>query len=456
MILFNLIFLPITPDFFANLSTDVISQVQPSYFISPEKSPQSGFYLASAIDQPPLTSTSQENIASQELVKGTLWQKASNYFFRKPIFLSISDKKIPQNIRQKQSSAIYSSEDIHNRLLSEFSKYLFERPATSSLVQSSNYFSNYFSSIRYIWNRTLFTNLSIFPNIFNCNQSKIYARQLSTSPKSIVSLDSYPLFVVCNDLDQIVLSESPDRPYLRKTLIEHLSLSFSVSEPARAWFFVNYEDAKEYMHYINDCYSLKQDILKITVCSLSAFCDFVSKSNNKIIFRLVPDLKEVSQLIKTYRHRKHIIFHEKQKYGHSSFQGQPLYILETAKYYQLPTLTQDNKTQKYNLAFTNYETALNTLTKYGSDSDNTKAPKKFRLIVYNLEAFVKNQFFSEEHKGFPFVIVPSRLSYLFTKNSQFEKSSYLGHDYFVQYISCARLWSKRIWWSLTSRQPQGW
>ena len=202
------------------------------------------------------------------------------------------------------------------------------------------------------------------------------------------------------------------------------------------------------MTYIQRYYNLDEKKLKIFTCNFNMFYRLMSKFDNKVYFRLVPDLKEVSQLIKTYRYFRNISFHKKQRYGRNYFQGQPLYLIKGESCY----ISKKQPSEKYNLAFTNYNEAISIYNKLRSQITGSWH-KKPNLVVYNLEHFIKDQINSNENYVHPFLIIPSYKSYAFTKNFQLSKSRQLVYNTLLQTASSIQLWSKRIFWSLTSRKP---
>jgi len=109
------------------------------------------------------------------------------------------------------------------------------------------------------------------------------------------------------------------------------------------------------------------------------------------------------------------------------------------------------KNNKYNLAFTNYNTAISTWNKLNNDLFNVKRPSRPSLIVSNLEDSISNSF--NYNKKYKFLLVPSQESYNFTKQYQLRNKMNLVYSTISNHISSIELWSKRILWSLTSRQP---
>jgi hypothetical protein len=196
------------------------------------------------------------------------------------------------------------------------------------------------------------------------------------------------------------------------------------------------------------------------------------QSTSNVHFRLLPDLLEVSKLVKMRSYRKDLIFHPKQKYGKSHFQGQPIYLIKSIDnlahkknhtkpvnyFYHLPN---DPLNKKYNLIFFNKDVALVAWANFRKQMPLMKLPHKPILMVYNLEDFLKDYEHDldlQTHLHYKqFLLVPSKEAYKeISKNSEdFIKQKGLQRLYnrcYPYLLKCA-IWSKRAIWSLTSRQP---
>lgn len=449
MILFSLLFSSSVSEFSSDLAAiNVLCKTEFSKSL-PKQSARS-LHLAYAIKHPNIISEGKDSLAKKQLMKRHFAQKAFNALYQQTIFLSVSSKRINKYVNQLSSLNINSRKDVYKCLVSKFSKSLFNQPLVLSETGSYNSSWNSFSSVQYPWNAALFTNLStVFSN------KKGYKSKLVYDLNTVTGLRHYPLFAVSNNLGQLVISETPPGFNSKKAFADHFSLANNCSNSQRTWFFVNHEDAEEYMQHINAHHSL-EDNLKIFTCSLATFYKLADRFSNRIEFRLIPDLKEVSQLIKVYRYRNNISFDQRQKYGRMFFRGQPLYILKMVDpYVYTDALSGEKKTQVYNFAFTNYETALSVLAKCKkSSSYNNKIFNKPHLIVYNLESFIKDHVEGTKYQESTFLLVPSRFSYSFVKMAQLRKSNSLAYSSFSNHLSSTKLWLKRMLWSLTSRHPQ--
>ncbi len=326
-----------------------------------------------------------------------------------------------------------------------------------SSLSSDNYDSFYASlSIRYPWAKVFKLKQEKILGLFYPNAYRQYLKKAQSYLSQNNAMNHFPLFVVSNNLGQMIISEPPNELDKGEDLFDYILPDLRPKRLHQSWFFVNFEDAQEYMGSISKYYGLKKDHLKIFACNFSSLYSILDKFSHQVYFRLVPDLEEVSNLIKNYRFRGNISFHEKQKYGSGYFQGQPLYMLRAKDQYMYPYAYNSQQVNKHSLIFTSYKTACNVLGKIANESPNLKKIKIPDLIVYNLESFIEDQFSLGEGLMRSFLLVPSQNSYWFTKNHFLRKKTNLMRDSVASYISFAQLWSKRILWSLTSRQPKDW
>ena len=452
MILFNLIFSKNISELSDNLYTNskyTVKSFKPSYRPIKKK-----IYLAYVVKSPDILLQSQKKLASENLSTQSLKQKLFNILWRQTVFLSISNKVSDIYSNQLTALSNYQPKNVKRSLVSKFSKSLFKGSISSSLTSIPDINSGTLSNIQYMWSQGLnFKRWNLLSHLFNKksgNDSKSIKDYLFKN----TSFNHFPLFTVSNSLGQMVISEPPEELNVKRNILDYLSFQYNTKYIYEGWFFTNYEDAKEYMQYINEYYGLKGNKLKIFTCSFSTFYTIVNKFNNQVNFRLIPDLKEIGQLIKKYRYYKNISFHHKQKYGKTYFQGQPLYSFQTADEHNYNYVSRDKK--KYNLVFTNYETALNIWHQINSNVLSSHVKKMPNLVVYNLEYFIKDQVNSLNNLKYPFLLVPSKSSYKFTKEKQLRKNTKIAYDSIQSYWSHLQLWSKRIVWSLTSRQPNNW
>lgn len=408
-------------------------------------------HLAYIVKSPDILSQSQQKIASRNLLVRNFWQKIFNNFWKQTIFLSVSDKSSDKYNIQLTSLGNYQHKNVKRYLVSKFSKSLFKGSVKSSLIDISSIHSSVLSNVQYTWFKGMNIKHWNLLNSLFYKQSENYSKSVRDYLSRNVSFNHFPLFTISNNLGQMVISEPPEELNIKKSIVDYISFKSNNKYTYEGWFFTNFEDAWEYMQYINEYYGLKHNQLKIFTCNFSAFYAIVRKFDGQVNFRLVPDLKEISELLKKYKYYKNISFHHKQKYGKTYFQGQPLYLFCMTGKNNYNYISRSK--QKYNLVFTNYKTALKVWSQVNNKMSSSDFVKMPNVFVYNLECFIKDQVNCIDNLNDSFLLVPSQSSYQFAKEKQLKKNTKIIYETMQSYLSYLQLWSKRVVWSLTSRQP---
>lgn len=447
MILFNLMFFKDNSNCIGSLNVNssyVAGNAKKTYQVTKKNTG-----LAYILKNSDFVSGSKYNLAERNFVKQSIWQKFFNNLWEQEVFLSTNSKVLNKYNVELNSLNVNQGQNIQKYLVSKFSRSLFDISIQSSLGSEISTSNSSFYSIEYLWSKVLKIQLL---NINRLLQKNAYYEKLKRVQNILdekIDLNYLPLFTISNNLGQMVISEPPTDLNISRYVRTYASTTNQNSNLYHGFFFINYEDAQEYMLYIQRYYNLDNKKLKIFTCNFSTYYKIMERFSHGVYFKLVPDLKEVSELIKKYRYHNNISFHKKQKYNRTSFQGQPLYFVKNSKYNLYHNL---HKRHKYNLLFTNYNDALLFCNRQESKTSNSKL-KKPNLVVYNLEHFIKDQFtFKNKHQN-AFLVVPSKASYMFMKKNEMTKSSQSFHMHFAETISYVKLWSKRIFWSLTSRKP---
>lgn len=451
MILFNLIFSK-------NISELSSTFNENFYHLEQSSNISSSFIkkshsIAYILKETEILSGPKQKIAKQSFIKPKIWQKIFNYSWQQKVFLSLPSKISDKYNTELSYLNIRSNQSNYKYLVSQFSRSLFNGSIKSSLDNDVKPFVGLFSNLEYVWAKNLRLKQLSLSQFFQKNQSQNHTKKARYMFHKVLNLDHLPLFTVSNHLGQMIISEPPEELLSHKYIPDYKSNELSNQHLYQGWFFTNYEDAIEYKQYVSQYYNVKDDKLKIFTCNLPIFYNLISQFDQKICFRLIPDLKEIGQLIRNYRFYNHVSFHKNQKYSRTYFQGQPLYMFKEMGSYLYQPLSKNKQVQNYNLVFTNYDTACytwNKLKKKAMSSDKSIKPK---LIVYNLEYFIKDQLNNLNVQKYPFLVVPSQDSYQFTKNYQLRKNTERLYDTAIAYVSSIQLWSKRIFWSLTSKQP---
>ena len=398
-------------------------------------------------------SDKKQKVARQKFIKLNIWQKIFNNCYQQIVFLSLPNKISNKYNTELSYLNIYNNQSNYKYLMSQFSKSLFNGSIKSSLNYNIEQYVNLFSDLEYVWAKGIKWKQLSLSRLFHNNQSQNLLKKSKDMLTNGIYSDHLPLFTVSNHLGQMIISEPPQELNSRNYVLGYNSSRLIRENLYQGWFFTNYEDAIEYKHYISQYYNIKNNHLKIFTCNLTTLFSLINKFNEKICFRLIPDLKEVSQLVRYYKSYKNVSFHTKQKYGRTFFQGQPLYVFKDADKYLYKSFYNNKHVQNYNLAFTNYDTACYTWNQLKKNDLNLDKPVRPPLVVYNLESFIEDKLSNSSFYQYPFLVVPSQDAYHFTKKYQLKSNTEMLYNTAVVYISYIKLWSKRIFWSLTSRQP---
>lgn len=450
MILFNLMFFKDTSNYFRSFSIDsshLETNIKKTY-----KSVKKNTSLAYIFKNPEILSESKQDLARKDFIKQKMGQKFVNNLWRQKVFLSINNKALNKYNVGLNSISMNQRQNMHKYLVSKFSKALFEGSIQSSLLYDIGNSKSSLSSVQYLWGKTLQLQFLKMSSVLYNSEYQKNIKKLQNIINNNIDLNHLPLFTISNHLGQMIISEPPTEFNVSKYVKSYISTMHQNNNIYHGFFFTNYEDAQEYMLYIQRYYNLDNKKLKIFTCNFSTFYKIMNKFDREIYFRLIPDLQEVGELIKKYRYYSNVSFHASQKYSKTYFQGQPLYFIKNGKNEVSYSLSKKEQSQKYNLIFTNYSEALQVCNKLQNQVPNSQYHKP-HLIVYNLEHFIKDQLSSNNITKDSFLVVPSKKSYMFTKQHQLKKSSESAYNTCIETISYIKLWSKRIFWSLTSRKP---
>ncbi len=407
-----------------------------------------------------------------KLLSRNLFQKLFNSCFQETVFLSPSNKFALDYINQLKNMglSIYDSVEYRN-LINKFSKDLISGKAKITSMNDNDCIISGLEDdkktyIKYVWSK--FLNLDIV-NFIHFNKNLL----ASMYGKSTLNLHkSLPFFVLVNDHNDIIMSESVDvlsnninNNNLYSSFVSRFFNDNSYKNNYTCLLFINYHDALEYKNHIiyNNKQSTNLSNIKIIPSNINLYNKLKSYYKNTINFCVIPDLSEVSNLVKKYSNYRNVHFHSNQRYGYNFFQGQPLYKIQA-----LDTKSSSNQQlisnniyffKKYNYLntyFLNYNTAISAWQKLVKENPGLKLPHRPQVSVSNLEFVLRNE---QDTKAFnDMVFLPSFENYFFTKkylqmNLKHEytvKNWLLNQHLFVKTLFC------RIFWSLTSRQPNNW
>jgi hypothetical protein len=398
--------------------------------------------LAYMFKIPEVLSDSKQSIAEKKILSTNPTNELFRHLWQQDIFLSINRKSLYKYNLDISSVNISKYQKRQKSLLSKFSKALFSGSIQCALTSSLNVSKKSSVSVNYSWSKVLKIQVLKTQNLYaNSN----YLNNLQDVFYNKINAKYLPVFAISNHLGQMIMAE-PSRNFYSAQHVNDLGPV--IKKMYHGFFFINYEDAKEYLEYVQSTYNLKNESLKIFTCNLNTFYNIMGASSKEISFRLIPDLSEISSLIKESRYKRYLMFHKKQKKNRASFQGQPLYFVKYSNGY----LNHVVSNKKYILLFTHYDEALKIANRlqYNHSESSLQRPQ---VLVYNLEKFINDQLNQHNKSKDSFLIIPSKSSYLFTKKYHLYSNNQLVCGKCLESLSFINLWIKRIFWSLTSRKP---
>nr|YP_009392650.1 hypothetical protein [Bostrychia tenella]ARW61212.1 hypothetical protein [Bostrychia tenella] len=403
------------------------------------------------------------------------WQKFINKYWQETIFISASNNISEKYINKLKSSglSVYKGNDYKNFLF-RFSQDLLDGKILVSTKDVKNQNVNLLINkentyIKYKWTKFLnFEALKLSKTIFQ--------DYIDINNKNI-KYETLPLFALINHNYQIIMSESPDKLFRSKSCVSlflkffnDLFLKSSTSQKVyTGLLFVNPEDALEYKQHIQHNYtnSTRINYIESVTTNINLYYKLLNSCISNSEFRLIPDLKEVSDLIYKYRKYKHLSFDSNQKYGSNYFQGQPIYLIkpvvvrnkntnqkEALEYsYSFPS---KNSSVPCQAVFLNYKTAIKAWDKFKKRYIHYNLPLKPDLYVSNLESFIKGSYYNNANNQI--VFIPSFQTYKFIKNfMELKDESYRTINQIILDKSFSvKIFLSRVIWSLTSRKPVNW
>lgn len=419
-----------------------------------------------------LTNDSNLSVKKNNFVYRNFWQKMINDYFKETVFVS-SSNRISHNYINKLKSlnlSIYNTNE-YKKFLNKFSKDLAKGKIHVELnrIKDSNFYfprQKNHVFLKYTWSK-LFNIKAI--SLFNFKDNKSDSLKDNMLDLSKTAL---PLFIVINSNEEIVVSESNNQLVgnnIFSDIYNHFTKSSNLNKKSyTGLFFVNYDDALEYKNYIQLKYpsSTCTIDMRVVPTTVNLYSQLMMIKNNNMEFRLIPDLKEISNLIYHYKKYKNIKFSNNQKYGRNFFQGQPLYFIKPLSvnkrgnknivklsYYHY--FKDKNLGLKYYPAFLNYNTLISAWQKFRKDNPDYRLPYKPMISISNLETFMK---YNNQGDNSNTIFLPSYETYDVIKSYLYENFRYKKD--LKYWIASKSLYYKtlfmRFFWSLTSRQPINW
>nr|YP_009399889.1 hypothetical protein [Tolypiocladia glomerulata]ARW69708.1 hypothetical protein [Tolypiocladia glomerulata] len=395
---------------------------------------------------------SLDNFPSKFIYRN-LWQKLVNDYIQETVFLSTYDKKTINYDSKLRSMglSVYDTNQ-HRKFLNQFGKYIVNKKI-NVLFSNDNYNVKNSNNLylKYKWIK------SVNFNFFDWTKGIL---SLFNSYKLSFNTTSLPIFILVNANDELIMSESVNQMYNspNTNIFYKNFIASSENYIYTCLMFVNYRDALEYKNFIEyrNLKSTQLTQISIIPSSLDLYHRLLMYCSKKVDFRLVPDLTEISNLIGKYRKYKNISFGPDQKYSCYFFQGQPLYQIQLKGIKNSDLFKNKKQYFNENTLFLNYSTALNFWRKFTNENSNMNLPRSPRILVSNLESFIKIE--EHDNKLSNCIFLPSYENYVFAKKYVIFN---LNNRYHLKYWllkQSANFKSIcfRIIWSLTSRQPNNW
>nr|YP_009332742.1 hypothetical protein [Membranoptera weeksiae]AHZ94754.1 hypothetical protein [Membranoptera weeksiae] len=416
-----------------------------------------------------------------KFISRNFWNKFINQYWQETIFISTTNTLSENYINKLKTNglSIYKENDYKHFLFS-FSKDLINGKIHVSLEKDYNreeaniplviYKKNKY--IKYIWRKGINWHISCLYFKYLSIKNK-FLKKIPLIDFTNINVNSLPIFTISNQNNKLIMAESADQILIEKHFLQLIYNWYNVISLKNIYLkklytgllFINPEDALEYKDYITYKYlqSSQNNPLKFFIGQFNLYYKLLYSTASSKEFRLIPDLKEVSDFVYKYQYYKNIYCDKQQKYGKNYFQGQPIYIIEPLfikninkqkKIDYFYTFKENNKIINYKAIFLNYETALIAWNKFKAEYSHYKLPKKPCIYVSNLENFIK--IYNKTNKNFHFIFVPSPQTYNFIKSQkQFQDKSDLKHMLIDKSLYLKSL-CQRFIWSLTSRQPINW
>jgi len=413
------------------------------------------------------------------LISRNFFIKLINKCWKETIFLSVSDSVSDIYVEQLKSNGLSIYSNDYKNFLCYFSKALIHGriQITSDVIESNKIKLSNNTYTKYIWkkgfNFALPTKKSYFCSLFTNKQVLKSTNQII----HYLSMNKLPIFTVINNLNQIILSESSNEILVTKSFVDHLYNIYSKyflgsmtnQIKYQALFFISPDDAKEYKEDIGykNSFIANDNFAHLFITRLDVYYYLMKMRMKTVDFRLIPDLKELGKLVSQYQYYKNIKFHRNQYYTKQSFQGQPIYFIE-------PVLAKNKNTGKielikyiynndsnssnsqYTAIFMNYKTTVLAWQKFKQQMFDYQLPNKPNVVVYNLERFIKQHEDNASISLENVLFVPSVESYFYLKNQINLNNKYNLMQKLINKSSYLKIFSQRIIWSLTSRQPLNW
>lgn len=411
-----------------------------------------------------------KNNLNYQFVSCNFWDQFVNKYWQETLFISANNIYSDYYINQlKSSGLLINKAGQQKKFLLNFSKDLINGRIQVSLqknrVNVSLINTSHDKYIKYVWRKGL--NWYIYNLFSKYSYIKDYLLKKRNMPIGhYIGTKTLPLFVITNQNNQIVVAESSDQIFLNKYFSSLFKNFYNILISKKynvGLLFINPNDALEYKYHSAYKYlSLNNNLLNLFISQLSLYYKLLYSSVYNTEFRLIPDLKEVSNILYKYRFYHNISFDPFQKYGKDYFQGQPIYIIKPMLVKNLYTkqkskldyfyyINKNNSLIRRQAIFLNYQTALMAWKKFSQDHPHYKISKQPNICVSNLESFVKSQIYLSNHNDY--IFIPSFETYNFISSKKnINNEGFITKTLQTRFLYIHNI-CRRIIWSLVRRHP---
>nr|YP_010850596.1 hypothetical protein Ycf80 [Lophurella hookeriana]WGH13313.1 hypothetical protein Ycf80 [Lophurella hookeriana] len=412
-------------------------------------------------------------IENKNLLFRNFWQKLINKYLQETIFLSPSNALSNNYILKLKISglSVYKNNEYKN-FLYKFSKDLLSGKV--NVVTNDIYNSTTLIPVKKddIYLKYKWLKLLNFKNFIFSNLKKDVGNIFRNSTSKLFNF-SLPLFVIINDNQEIVVSESVDQLSKSRFFLNRFSYLINSNEQSKNLYvgllFVNPQDATEYTNYIKaNCYnSTLSSNINVVPANMQLYYKLMMLRTKNIEFRLIPDLTEISDCISKYKKYTNVSFNIKQKYSNNSFQGQPIYLIKpmyvkkkysnyVKKLDYLYSFKKDQINVQYEAAFLNYKTLIGAWKKFKQNNSDYDLPSAPDVYVSNFEAFIQEKNYKKNYSNI--IFLPSLQTYNFIQKYSYTSLAHTsGLKFWLLNKSVfLKTFVIRVFWSLTSRQPTNW
>lgn len=414
-----------------------------------------------------------------KLISRNFFMELVNKFWRETIFLSVSDHSSDMYIEQLKSDGLSMYSHDYKNFLSSFSKALINNRIHIKLdfIDNNDTGKSYNNTYtKYIWKKGFNFSWPVKDSYFFTLFKKKFLFSSNNKLVESLSLNKLPVFTVINNLNQIIISESSNEILVSNSIMERLYniyskyfLAQTISQiKYQALFFISPNDAQEYRNYIIHKNSSvnNNNLVNLFVTRLDIYYQLMKMRVQSVDFRLIPDLEELGALISHYQYYKNIKCHQNQYFTNNIFQGQPIYFIqpvlaknkttgkvELINYNYYNNENSIDSKSKYTAVFMNYKTTILAWQKFKQQMFNYQLPNKPNVMLYNLESFIKEHEVSSDKPLKYALLVPSVESYFYLKKQINLNNKLSIIQRCMNKLSYLKIFSQRIIWSLTSKQP---